>query len=100
MAANPGLCDPISKFIESDLIPIFLLSDANSVRATCLMLSDFFIDVSLSLEMIEPKSFPQKSLSFAETFNRGINALRANYRTSDQHVNFFFVFAHIKYCVF
>lgn len=72
----------ISDFLEADLIPLFLKSDLTASAILC----DFFTDASRLLERIEPKTFPRKSLNFAETFNRAINTLRLNSRTPDQYV--------------
>uniref|UniRef100_A0A914IAM4 RZZ complex subunit KNTC1/ROD C-terminal domain-containing protein n=1 Tax=Globodera rostochiensis TaxID=31243 RepID=A0A914IAM4_GLORO len=86
---KPQLSGAVSEFLEVDLIPAILNSNnVTNAKTICSTFCDFFVDVSLLLERLEQKNFPQISLHFAETFDRAINLLRADCHTSDKHVTF------------
>lgn len=62
----------------------------NDIISKCELLFSFLIDISKRLERIQPKSFPENSLNFAFSFQRGLTSLKNNCLTPDQQVNFFF----------
>jgi hypothetical protein len=65
---------------------VFLYGVVSNIRDICLDLCDFFISISMTLEEIEPKSFPKNALHFSQTFNRAIQQLKNACRTADQYV--------------
>jgi hypothetical protein len=83
------LCPEISEFFEADLIPFFF-DNSDNLKEICLKLCDFFIQISLQLEGIQPKMFPKNALQFAQTFERAIQLLEKKCGTTDQYVNIFF----------
>ncbi|KAL3091163.1 hypothetical protein niasHS_004282 [Heterodera schachtii] len=86
---KPHISGAISEFVEIELVPLLLTSNnALNTKIICSTFCGFFVDISLLLERLEPKSFPDASLHFAETFDRAISLLRAECRTSEKHVTF------------
>lgn len=83
---NPSKCSAISEFVESDLMPVFLFSEHESVKETCMDVCEFLIDTAMLFEQIEPNEFPQNALKFAQTFNRAIQLLKKDCKTTDQNV--------------
>lgn len=93
---NPAKHEPISEFIEVDIIPFLAINPIDITLSLGETIFVFLINISESLEQIEPKKFPENSLSFARTFDRGVTQVMADCRTADQHVNFFCFFFYFR----
>lgn len=86
---NPAKHEPVSEFIEVDIIPFLAINPIDITLSLGETIFVFLINISESLEQFEPKKFPENSLSFARTFDRGVTQVMADCRTADQHVNLF-----------
>lgn len=80
----------ISSFLENDLMSCFLFNNFNSedIITNSNKLFTFLLDISGMLERIQPKKFPENSLFFAETFQRGMQLMQKNSQTFEQNVGY------------